>query len=340
MLKKIDLSKNRLLTCFGIVCFAFMFVPVFAGIADAVIGWVANMVNSIVTDGLTNDTLKIFSDMPANMAATSGAWGVVRTVNIRIIRPFAYSLVGLCFAIKLTQMGVDFERMLMTPERILGPILQMAVAMFLVSQSFFITEKIIEVGVSLSIDVHDTIISLFDSNVRELFETLTTALEAGHSGAGGLIDSIGDVISGRLWQAVLAALTLILPWLISTIINMLTKIAAYGVIIELLVRASFVPLFAGDVMLHGVEGRGFGVIKGFLAACCQGAVFVMVAGIVNAMKYDAMAPAIQALASSSAFNIVVDQIASSAIVACIYSGAGLALMLKSSEIVRSVFGET
>lgn len=326
--------------CLGILCMAVMVVPVFAGLTDAILGWIAHMMQQIVSGMLTNDTLAVFSQVPAELEQGKDAWAVVSTVNQNIIRPFAYSLVGLCFTIRLAQMVTDYERMLMTPERFFGPILQMIATMFLVSQSFFITEQLLRIGVQLAVEVHNNIISLLGNDVQSLFNALMTNVKPDEGGlVGGFVDTVVDAFNGKLWQAVVAALALLLPWFISVVIGLLTKIAAYGVIIELLVRAAFVPLFAGDVMLHGFEGRGFNVLKGFMAACCQGAVFVLIAGIVNAMNWSALAPPLQHFADTGDIFKVIGQMASSALVACIYSGAGLALMLKSSEIVKSVFGE-
>ena len=283
----------------------------------------------IVVAGTLNDnTLAIFSRVPWAMSGGSGslpdlssAWAVVSTVNSQVIAPFAMSMVGLCFTIRMAQTVTDYERMFMTPERFMTPFMQMIACMFIAAHAFQITMYLMQIGCSIAVQVQNHCISLLSSDVGSLTAEMMPELESGGFFAG--IKELFNALS------VVASLTL--PWLAYKIVSLLTKVAAYGVIIELLARASLFPLFAGDIMLHGADGSGFRIFKGFLASCCQGAVVVLIAGITNGLNYSALRTVVSGNANLKTF-------VANIFLSVIYSAAGFALMLKSGELVKDAFG--
>lgn len=308
-------------------------LPVFAGPVTFLQSLAKQWLEDILGGTLTDNALYIFSKRPWESSSgagstfnPSGAWSVAESINKNVIQPVGYSLVGICFTIRVARAATDFEHV--TAEKIFTPFIQMLGCMIMVSNAYTLMLNMISIGVALAVRVQNQAVGLLGVNITALTAQMMPDFDQTH----------GIFVTqylGELWDSAILVAQLLLPHLAYKVVSFLIKIISYGVIIELIVRGSLFPLFGGDIMLHGFEGAGMRYLKSFMAVCAQGAVIVLIAAIQNSLNASALSQVVggsgNALKDIATITKAVGKI-------LVFDFSAVALMLKSSQITREVLG--
>ena len=324
---RLDLTfrKRNILIFAALSVFVLMLIPVFAGPVTFLQQLAKGWLEDICMGTLNENVLTVFSSAPASQANLSAGWAVASSVNTSVVQPVGYSLVGLCFTIKVAKIATDYEHI--TPERFFTPFAQLAGCLFLVGHSYEIMTTCINIGTALAVSVQNRAMGLLGTDIKSLTSQMMPQFDESHGVILGYL--------GELWESAMLVAQLLIPHLAYRIASFTMKIIAYGVIIEIVVRASIFPLFGGDIMLHGFEGHGMRYLKGFMACCAQGAIIVLIAAIQNALNVASLQ---QVMAESGGALQEVSTIVKATGKIVVFDFAGIALMLKASQITREALG--
>lgn len=306
-------------------------LPVAAGILSFFQGHLQNMLSDIIGGTLNDGALDVFKNPPWENDSFKGAWAIIEDIHKDVIRPVGYAIVGLCFMIKIAKISTEIDKI--TYERFLAPFIQLLACLFLVSNSYEIVEGLVTLGVALAQSVHDSALSLLGADVNSLMEGIKMV----DDDSAGIFTHLSEI-----WQSALLCFQMIIPHLAYRIVSLLIKVMSYGVIIELIVRATIFPLFGADIMLHGTEGHGVRFVKGFLAVCLQGTLILVIAAIMNALSFDAVNSALGNVADIDVVADLSTQGGGNMMKAIgqilLFDFSGVVLMMKSSQITREVLG--
>ena len=234
-----------------------------------------------------------------------------------VIQPIATAIVSLCFTVKLAHVAADFEHI--TAERVFTPCLQCMGCLYLVNHTSTIMNTLVSIGSGVAQSVRSQTAGLLSGNTADAIASMAPNLDS-----GSLLAYFNE-----LWKAARAVLILAIPYLLFRIIQLLIKVACYGVIIEICVRAAMFPMFIGDVMLHGFDGRGFQIAKSFAAACLQCAAMIIIAAVANGM-------CIAAIPSGGGADVA--KFAEAVLKILVYDFSAFSLMMKAGDITKDVLG--
>ncbi|MBR2259235.1 MAG: hypothetical protein IJ899_18280 [Blautia sp.] len=304
----------------SVFCMLFSTTAFAGGLVDTMKKHLSGMLEDILTGTLDKNVLQPLYDIPSDLSSSTGAWGVVYSVFTGFFKPVSFSIVGMCFTVKMAQASSDLRNM--TIEKYLTICLQLVLCMFIVAKSDDLLKWIIQIGLNAAQTVQNTIIELLDKDVAGLLENAYPTAEDSNLWKG-----IKEVFT-----LVLDYLQLALPYVAYIIVSFAMKIAVYGVVIELMVRSALFPLFCGDIMLYGYEGRGFHSLKGFAATALQCMVIVLIAGIVNGINYTSLSNVV------GAHTADIGGLVASIGVVIVTDFAGFSLMMKAGQITREAIG--
>ena len=324
--RKIHCHKKSAVVLSGLLISLLLACPVLAGGGvDFFQNLAKDMLTAILGGTMNDNALTVFSDVPWHLSQASGGWAVASYIMSNVIKPVASALVGICFTIRMVQVSAHLETM--TVEKYLSVFTQMAFCLFLVGYSDTLLTTIINAGVSLAVRVQNGAISLLSQPTDALLAQMMPDFENSSGGFLGI-----DIFTKEFWSSALMVVRLFLPYLAYKIVSILIKVIAYGVLIELIVRSALFPLFAGDLMLHGFEGRGFHALRAFVAASIQGAVIVLIAGIQNGLNYSALSGVV------TGSGLGIPEIIGNIGLVLIYDFSAFALMLKAGQITKEAIG--
>ena len=289
-------------------------LPVFAGPLDFLTSVAKDMVSGMLEGVLDDSAISILT---GGAGASEGGFGVAQNIMKNVIQPIATAIVSLCFTVKLAHVAADFEHI--TAERVFTPCLQCMGCLYLVNHTSTIMNTLVSIGSGVAQSVRSQTAGLLSGNTADAIASMAPNLDS-----GSLLAYFNE-----LWKAARAVLILAIPYLLFRIIQLLIKVACYGVIIEICVRAAMFPMFIGDVMLHGFDGRGFQIAKSFAAACLQCAAMIIIAAVANGM-------CIAAIPSGGGADVA--KFAEAVLKILVYDFSAFSLMMKAGDITKDVLG--
>lgn len=314
--KRNNLHIQRTAAVPGIILFLFflLFLPVFAGPLDFLTSVAKDMISGMLEGVLDDSAISILT---GGAGAAGGGFGIAQNIMRNVIQPIATAIVSLCFAVKLAHVAADFEHI--TAERFFTPCLQCAGCLYLVNHTSTIMNTLVNIGSGVATSVRNQTAGLLSQNAADRLSSMAPNLDS-----GSLLAYFNE-----LWKAARAVLVLAIPYLLFRIIQLLIKVACYGIVIEICVRAVMFPLFIGDVMLHGFDGRGFQVAKSFAASCLQCAAMIIIAAVANGM-------CIAAIPGGGGNDV--GQFAEAVLKILVYDFSAFSLMMKAGDITKDALG--
>ena len=301
------LRKPRLVTaCFLLLILLSAAAPV---CADSGTKGIQTMVKTMITDicelGTSNGVIDILITNPKDRYPE--VWGMTETLVRNVITPISYSLLGLYFIVSLVSTGMKYEGL--TVEMLAKPFIRMVAAVIAVRQ----VPILLVAGMSAG----SQFVSMVRGSVVPLSQAETVVDTAFHYAK----ETITGYFSGFTIM-----MQLFLPWIAARILDLLIRLIAYSLTIEIFVTAIFMPLTFGEIVTHGVDGGGFRYLKRFIALCMQAGVMVIVAGISAQFAIGWWeVPSFQGFLVGVAKMLIAE-------------GACAFLMIKSGSICRSVLG--
>ena len=296
---------------------ALLCTPSFAAVYTALQNWIEYALDEILTGTLDNPVLEFFETPIYNNSTFINAWLLVTKVYKNIVKPIAIAIVGITFVVKIVQMTMDIH--MVTFERLFTPFVYLVGSTFLIANTWTILKYIIRFGAAFASGVAEYVEATLGDSPDELISSLMPNWE--ENPLGGFA------------AALLLCLELLLPFLIWWLGNMLLKVIAWGVLLELVLRSLLFPLFVCDFQMHGFEGQGMRQLKGLLACSCTGAVLIAISGIQSALVLGVLQEGFTTAAEgTTTFAIVgVGQI-------IIIMFACITIMGKATSLVREAFG--
>lgn len=294
--------------------FCLLLLPVFAGPLDFLTTVAKDMISRMLEGVLDDSAISILT---GGAAASGGGFSVAQSIMKNAIQPIATAIVSLCFAVKLAHIAADFEHI--TAERVFTPCLQCAGCLYLVNHTSTIMNALVNIGANVAQSVRAQTAGLLSGRAADRLASMAPDL-----GSASLLAYFNE-----LWKAARAVLILAIPYLLFRIIQLLIKVACYGVVIEICVRAAMFPMFIGDVMLHGFDGRGFQIAKSFAASCLQCAAMIVIAAVANGMS-------IAAIPEGGGSDV--GQFAEAVLKILVYDFSAFSLMMKAGDITKDALG--
>lgn len=182
------------------------------------------------------------------------------------------------------------------------------------------------------IDFGDSMSSLL-ANV----ETSAYSVDAEHDiTSSEYLEEIISENTGFLGMVVLMlqSVVTIIPFkIVATVIIAVTWIISFTRILEMGVRACFMPIAIALLSDDGWKGAGGRYIRKFIAICTQGAVLVMIAKLTGLAMATCASIQVQSIATGG-----IDELAGGAVVFLGVGIASVSMMFKSIGIVNDAFG--
>ena len=218
---------------------------------------IRNMLTDILKMGSNEGVTRILSEgVSGNL---SGTWAAVQNAAGGQMKVIAQAVLSLYFVVGLIDMALKFDNL--TTESFVRPFIGYIAATIFVDE----TPQILNAVVGIS----GTVAGLISDSV-EIVDAASRANE--------ITNSIKPNVTG-FFSGFVVILQLLLPWFFSKIIGLVVRVIAYGVVIEFFVRAVFLPLTYGDLIIHGLHGQGFRYLKQFIAVSLQFGVMLMISYI-------------------------------------------------------------
>lgn len=144
---------------------------------------------------------------------------------------------------------------------------------------FFITLLII-ISADKLIDVMSQWATLMSSQLT----SIALNQDGGANGMSLLKDSsgnythplLGDIKVTKLTGQIHGVFVLVIPYILTFLVNMATYVLCFSVLIELMVRKIFVPFALGNCMMDGVNSKGVQYLKKYFACALRSGVMVMI----------------------------------------------------------------
>ena len=314
-------NRMTIMIVISFVLFILLFQPVnaIASLTSAVNGVLRSMITDIVTGSLSSKSIAILTTPPWRAPSEDGvpdftaAWHVAVTVFNEVIRPIAYSLIGLCFTIKLVQNATHIDQA--TPAKVwFGPLCALFACMFVTYYSLDITEKLISFGTHLATAVNTAI---GNAELGNMDNILSRFKDLNKDGNLKISTAFGYIAR------------LLLPWIACKLAGIVTEVVALVTMLEIVLRGMFMPMSAADMMLRGTSGGGFRYLRNYLAVVTQAAVIIAIGGIQGGL-----CAAILSGKTGSAFADFFVDVAS----LILFQIVGVGLMLKASSLSREIVG--
>ena len=243
---------------FASTMFVLLILPVSAdsGIKGS-LDTIRNMLTDILKMGANKDVATILSGgVTGNL---SGTWSTVQNAAGGQMKVIAQAVLSLYFVVGLIDMALKFDNL--TTESFVRPFIGYVAATIFVGRTPQILSAVVGIGGSVANLVSDSA-SIIDASSK----------------AAEITNSIKPNVTG-FFSGFVVILQLLLPWFFSKIIGLVVRVIAYGVVIEFFVRAVFLPLTYGDLIIHGLHGQGFRYLKQFIAVSLQFGVMLMISYI-------------------------------------------------------------
>lgn len=172
--------------------------------------------------------------------------------------------------------------------------------MFILAQRFIeaahagknITDTLTKIGIQFFLTV--LIIMLADKLIEVMSQWATlmssnlTSIALGQDGASNglslLKDSggkythplLGDTDVTKLSGKISGVFNLVVPYLLTFLVNIATYVLCFSVLIELMIRKIFVPFALGNCMMDGVNSKGVQYLKKYFACALRSGLMVMI----------------------------------------------------------------
>ena len=235
-----------------------LFLPVSAdsGIKGS-LDTIRNMITDILKMGSNEEVARVLSSgVTGNL---SGTWSMVQSAAGGQMKVIAQAVLSLYFVVGLIDMALKFDNL--TTESFVRPFIGYVAATIFVDKTPQILGAVVGIGGSVAGLI---------SNSAEIIDAASKASE--------ITNSVRPNVTG-FFSGFVVILQLLLPWFFSKIIGLVVRVIAYGVVIEFFVRAVFLPLTYGDLIIHGLHGQGFRYLKQFIAVSLQFGVMLMISFI-------------------------------------------------------------
>lgn len=210
------------------------------------------------------DSVENVLKLNPSTGAWSTVWVAVSSVYESVMIPIAVGLMLIWFLTSLMDKAASeqasFEQMFMLFAKLVG-------AWYLINNGFEIFTKLWGLGISVIGEVGD---AFADGTVEGIdYKTLWKDM-TGVEWSGGKVKFLpGILLFGQL----------LIPWVASKAMIVVTQFICYSRIIEMLLRMLAAPIALSDFMTEGLHGAGWRYLKTFLAICLQGMIIVAIAEI-------------------------------------------------------------
>lgn len=238
----------------------------------------------------------------------SAAWSAVETIYNNVMVPIALSMMIIWFCTKFMEKATAEQ---VTFQQLFLLFVKLLIAKILIDNGLKIFGMMWSLGISLTKEVGDAF--------------------SAASGGSVLVEQMWENYTGKdpdsslgLWKCIGVAFELLLPWLISYVIQGICYYIAYTRLIEMFVRVCAAPIALSDFMSEGLNGAGWKYLKNFLAVCLQGLIIICVARLHGFVLSGALGSV-----SSGFMSIVV-------ILAVSFATVGL--MMKSLTLSKELLG--
>lgn len=315
-------QKRTYIVCLLLILTCVLFLPVLADSAKQAYG-------SFVTDRMLKDiTQQTTAGDIANIVGSDypDAWNVMLGTTAEltsvtnflqpvanggiygsVIEPIAYAVLGFYFVLSLSNLVTNINGF--STELLIRPFIYYIIAGFFVNQTPRLLRTILHLGGQAIINLQSAAGQVTSNTAA--FDTIKQGIT-------------GEVVaSSSLWGTFLIVVRLFLPWVLSLIARALMLIMAYGIILELFVRAMLMGFSYGGVILRGIDG-GFDYLKQFVACAFRGFVIVLVAMIAGWIQ-----TSILSTSQAAGLDYAV-QILNSVVI----EYAAIALMRRSDQMIR------
>ena len=197
---------------------------------------------------------------------TSKLTEVVSGPILESLMTLAYSLAVLFFLIAMIQL-INQDRL--TIEVFIKFFAKLVIAVFCISITPTIYEYCLKFGDELSSLFAGINIGAEGSDITTVDSSVITQLD----------EKLGTNIAGYLGACLMSFVSIIPICILAMGIRIITYVIAFTRLIELNVRACFLPIASALMSDDGWRGTGGRYIRKFVAICCQSAVLVCVAKI-------------------------------------------------------------
>lgn len=196
----------------------------------------------------------------------SAVLSIVKTIYNDAIKPVAMYLMMIYFMLAIID-KLSSENF--TWEQLWRQMCMLLVSKFLIDYGFTLLEYFSQIGVLVVEEVkkvHSANPS-FTIDAAVIIDNFRKSL-----GMTGVMKFLADII---------LFVYLLIPWLLAWIMRLCVSVICYSRVIEIFVRATFVPIAVSDFFHAGLQGSGWRYLKNFLAICLQGAMLLAISIIFN-----------------------------------------------------------
>lgn len=214
---------------------------------------------SILSGAVDSMIEKIFLSNPADSAATLlsqpiTSYGDLNTVLSslynNVFMPVALCLVVIYFLVGMIDKSMTFDDM--SIPQVWRQCVLLIGCLLLLTHGYDIMTTLLDIGSGLFSNMQGFI------NVDA--EGLSLTVEEVREGLG-IEDSLGGDLGGLI--------SLLIPWLLSSLFPIIIKAICYMRLLEIAVRICMMPLSLSDFFQNGLHGAGWRNLKAFLAVALQ-----------------------------------------------------------------------
>ena len=221
----------------------------------SILSGVQSMVRDILEMGSSNKVVEILTADPT--VKYPEVWSLVQGLVTMVVTPISYSVLAIYFITALVETAIHYETL--TPELIVRPGILFIAAFILVRYTPVLITTGIATGTAFAGRIAGSVTANYE--VEQMTADIMAVIKPA---ASGLMKAL--VIWFQIW----------IPHLGAYLIDLLIRIIAYALIIEIFVRAVLMPLSFGDIITHGLLGPGFRYFKTFMALCLQGGIMLLI----------------------------------------------------------------
>ena len=248
--------------CLPLICFLSILLCTTTVFAESgttsILSGVQSMVRDILEMGSSNKVIEILTVDPTTKYPE--VWSLVQGLITTVVTPVSYSVLAIYFITSLIETAIHYETL--TPELIVRPGILFIAAFILVKYTPMLITTGIATGTAFAGRIAGSATAGYQT--EQMTEAVMTTIRPA---ATGLMKAL--VIWFQIW----------IPHLGAYLIDLLIRIIAYALIIEIFVRAVLMPLSFGDIITHGLLGPGFRYFKTFVALCLQGGIMLLISMI-------------------------------------------------------------
>lgn len=312
------------LTAVFIILAVLLSSPVFAlpfgSITKTVNGVLKSMISDIVGGSVSAKSVTILTTPPwqspkegSDVPSFTEAWKVAKGIFTNTIQPVAFSIIGVCFMIRVVQNASHFDQV--TPARVLyGPLVTLFACVAVTWYSLTITEYLIRFGALFAKAINSAAV---DAKLGDMDGIMSRFGELDKKGNIKVTTAIGYIIR------------LFFPWLACKLAQLITEVVAMVTMVEIVLRGMFLPLSCSDLMINGTNGGGFRFLRGYLGVVLQAAIILAIGAIQGGLCV-----AILSGKTGTAFTDFFADVGS----LILFQIVGVGLMLRASTLAREIVG--